>query len=178
MTIPRLELIGAVILTKLTSQILRSLDLSNTPVIMWTDSAVAYTWINNHPSRWRDFVYNRMCFIQETLPQANWKFVPGTDNPADCATRGLSPTQLAEHSIWWIGPQWLSQSPTTWPQSPLPPSIKDNLEERSTNAYVTTAAKPKECWNLLNKYSSLIRLLRVTGVFEQLKDSENTLMLI
>jgi len=51
----------------------------------------------------------RLClqqsYIQETLPQATWKFVPGIENPADCATRGLTPTQLSEHSIWWTGPQ-------------------------------------------------------------------------
>lgn len=85
---------------------------------MWTDSAVAYTWINNHPSRWKDFVYNRVCYIQESLPQAIWRFVSGTDNPADCASRSVSPAQSLEHSIWWTGPSWLIQNSSAWPSAP------------------------------------------------------------
>ncbi|XP_011264271.2 uncharacterized protein LOC105256226 [Camponotus floridanus] len=162
MTVPRLELTGAVLLTKLMSHVLRILELATSPVYMWTDSAVAYTWINNHPSRWKDFVYNRVCFIQETVPQATWKFVPGTENPADCATRGLTPSQLSEHLMWWTGPQWLSQSPSTWPKYSQLPSHKDNLEERPTKSYVITKAQSMERWNLINRYSSLTRLLRVT----------------
>lgn len=161
-TVPRLELNGAVLLTKLMSHVLSILELSNSSLYMWTDSTIAYTWINNHPSRWKDFVYNRVCYIQETLPQATWKFVPGTDNPADCATRGLSPSQLSKHSKWWIGPHWLSQSPSIWPQTPQLPSHRDNLEERSNKAYVITKAQSIEPWNLINKYSNLTRLLRVT----------------
>lgn len=160
MTVPRLELTGAVILTKLMSHVLRILDLSHSPVYMWTDSIVTYTWINNHPSKWKDFVYNRVCYIQETLPQATWKFVPGSDNPADCATRGLAPSQLSEHSIWWTGPRWLSQQPSTWPQYPQLPSQNDNLEERPTQSYVITKTQSIEPWNLINQYSSLTRLLR------------------
>lgn len=36
MTIPRLELTGAFILTKLISHVLRILELSNSPIFMWT----------------------------------------------------------------------------------------------------------------------------------------------
>lgn len=161
MTISRLELTGTVILTKLIFHVLRTLELSNSPIFMWTDSAVAYTCINNHPSQWRNF-FTTVCFIQETLSQATWKFVPSMENPAYCATRGLLPTQLSEHLIWWRGPNWLSQSPTIWPQFPLPPSIKDNLEERPIKVYITTKAKAREHWDLINKYSSLTRLLHVT----------------
>jgi len=101
LTIPRLELSGAVLLTKLTSHIIRILELDNVSVHLWTDSSITYTWINNHPSRWKDFVHNRVCYIQEMVPQAIWHFVPGHENPADLATRGLTPNQLSDMSIWW-----------------------------------------------------------------------------
>lgn len=94
LTIPRLKL-SAVLLIKLVCQILQILELENTPLYLWTDSAITYTWINNHPSRWRDFVHNRVCYIQETLPSAQWRFVPGQENSADLATRGLTPIQLS-----------------------------------------------------------------------------------
>ena len=59
-TIPRLELSAAVIVTKLIFHVLQVFDHEKISVHMWTDSAIAYTWINNHPSRWKDFVHNRV----------------------------------------------------------------------------------------------------------------------
>jgi len=87
LTIPRLELSGAVLLTKLIIHTLDVLELKNVPIYLWTDSSITYTWINNHLSRWKNFVFsNRVCFIQTLLLQAIWKFVLGIENPADCAT--------------------------------------------------------------------------------------------
>lgn len=100
MTIPLLELTGAVILTKLVSRVLQILELNQVPVLMWTDSAIVHTWINNHPSRWKDFVHNRVCYIHEGLPQAIWRMIPGIENLADCGTRGMTPSQLLQHTIW------------------------------------------------------------------------------
>jgi len=114
-TIPRLELMGAVLLTKLVNQLTHTLDFANIEICLWTDSNVTVTWNNNHPSRWKDFVHNRVCFIQETLPQAKWIFVAGHDNPADLATRGPMSNQLVEKALWWSGPSWLSKRSTKWP---------------------------------------------------------------
>lgn len=162
LTIPRLELSGAVILTKLVTRVLAVLKLNNPAIYMWTDSAVTYAWINNHPSRWKDFVHNRVCFIQVTLPNAVWKFVPGTDNPADCATRGMTPDQLSNHSVWWTGPHWLQKDSSMWPQTPQSPSPRDNLEERPSQVTIVTRANSTQPWNLLYRYSNLTRLLRIT----------------
>ncbi|XP_036140647.1 uncharacterized protein LOC118644911 [Monomorium pharaonis] len=163
MTIPRLELTGAVLLTKLMSHVLRIFEFNHAPLFMWTDSSIVYTWINNHPSRWKDFVHNRVCYIHETLPQAIWKFVPGTENPADCATRGLTPAKLQEHSIWWSGPSWLLQDPSTWPKKPHSPSHKENLEERPIQVS-TINVESNKLWDLINRYSKLTRLFRITAI--------------
>ena len=77
MTISRLELAGAALLTKLVTHLLKTLDQSNITIYLWTDFIVTYTWITNHPSHWKDFVYNRICYIQESLPSAQWGLVPG-----------------------------------------------------------------------------------------------------
>lgn len=95
---------GAVLLMKFVSHLLTILNNLNPSIFMWTDSSITHTWLNNHPSRWKDFVHNRVCYIQDTLFQAAWKFIPGYENPADLATRGLTPRQLSEHSTWWTGP--------------------------------------------------------------------------
>ena len=64
---------------------------------LWTDAKVALIWIRSHPLRWKDFVGNRVVFIQELISTAQWRHVPGTENPADCASRGLLTSQLREH---------------------------------------------------------------------------------
>lgn len=47
---------------------------------------------------------NRVYHVQEKLPQALWNFIPGTENPADLATRGLTPSKLSELPSWWVRP--------------------------------------------------------------------------
>ena len=57
----------------------------------------------------------------ELIPSEKWNHVSGQHNPADCASRGLFPSELVQHSLWWDGPQWLKQPPADWPkQNPLP----------------------------------------------------------
>ena len=37
-----------------------------------------------------------------------WDHVNGTENPADCAFRGLFPMELVNHDLWLNGPEWLT----------------------------------------------------------------------
>jgi len=165
-TIPRLELAGATLLTKLMMHILKTLNQKSIPVYLWIDSSVAYTWITNHPSRWRDFVHNRVGYIQTSLPQTCWGLIPGITNPTDLATRGMTPKQLTLQPSWWNGPSWLAKPSHTWPKHLPSISNKDNLEERSVNVS-TTVTKPMECWELLRRYSFLNRLLRITATIQR-----------
>ncbi|XP_029163322.1 uncharacterized protein LOC114934776 [Nylanderia fulva] len=167
LTIPRLELSGAVLLTKLTTHVRDVLNLKDVPIYLWTDSSITLTWIQNHPSRWKDFIQNRVVQIQETLPQAKWKFVPGKENPADFATRGLSPSKLASQTIWWKGPCWLSQSIDCWPDCFPSTATSDNLEERPTKVYSLITIEPQPPWDLLTRYSNLNKLLRITAVCQR-----------
>jgi len=163
MTIPRLELSGAVLLTKLISHVIKVLDLNGVSLFLWTDSSITLTWINGPASKWKDFVQNRVVYIQETLPHASWRFVPGKDNPADIATRGVSPSQLNNLTYWWEGPTWLSQSPNNWPVELYNVSTSDNLEERP--AQVTTiTSQNSQLWDLLARYSDFKKLLRITAM--------------
>ena len=163
LTIPRLELSAAVLLTKLVHHVIEVWDNKNVPIHLWTDSAITHTWISNHPSRWKEFIHNRVCFIQESIPTAKWHFIPGKENPADCATRGLTPSQLAQHSLWKIGPDWLQQPVSSWPNKIEVPSIDENLEERPVQVTTVTVKPSETYWDLIYRYSSLTRLLRITA---------------
>lgn len=164
LTIPRLELSSAVLLIKLIKHLIKILNFENYPIHLWTDSAISYTWINNHPSRWKEFIQNRVCYIQEAVPSAKWYFIPGKENPADFATRGFTPTQLSQCPTWWTGPTWLRENPDSWPRNFDENVPKKDLEERpiSTNVATSTSSDPE--WDLLKKYSSLHKLIRITAL--------------
>jgi len=106
--LPRLELCAATLLVRLVDHVQKLLNLQNRPVSLWSDSTVALGWIRGHPSQWETFVANRVSEIQTTLPDAQWRHVAGSDNPADCASRGLFPSELMDHPLWWRGPAWMS----------------------------------------------------------------------
>ncbi|XP_076298609.1 uncharacterized protein LOC143217848 [Lasioglossum baleicum] len=100
MTVPRLELSAALLLAKQVAHTRTALGLERIPAHLWTDSAVALAWIRSPPSKWKDFVRNRIAEIHQLTPHAYWHHVPGTCNPADLASLGVSPRTLLD-SIWW-----------------------------------------------------------------------------
>ncbi|KAI4472461.1 hypothetical protein M0802_016801 [Mischocyttarus mexicanus] len=171
LTIPRLELSAAVLLARLTKEVIRLLDLSEADTFLRSDLSVTLAWVKNNPMRWKEFVGNRVAAIHNSVPQAHWKFISGKLNPADCASRGLSASQLIEHSLWWKGPPWLSKSPEFWPSS-APPALNTDLEERPGISLTLSPAK-SPTWDLidLSHVSSfqrnLTKLLRITALSQR-----------
>ncbi|XP_043494166.1 uncharacterized protein LOC122519065 [Polistes fuscatus] len=142
-SIPNLELCGAALLVKLILR-LTSLDfLQRCPIFVWSDSQIVLTWLRTHPCHWKTFVANRVSLIQTQLPSATWSHVPTKENPADLASRGVLPEELAESSLWWRGPAWLSMSSVQWPHS--------------NGFHVRHSLNESE---ILTRFSSLTKLLR------------------
>jgi len=104
---------------------------------------------------------NRVSHIQDQLPTAQWRHVPGKENPADCASRGISPGALINHSLWWTGPVWLRRNPADWPSEGAR-APKDDLPEQRATAHITATQEITEP-ELLFRFSSLHRLLGVTA---------------
>ncbi|XP_066585627.1 uncharacterized protein [Prorops nasuta] len=114
-SIPRLELCGATLLVLLSRHILDNLSQVPASITFWSDSKVVLDWLKSHPSRWPTFVANRVSKIATTIPNAVWRHVPTKDNPADCASRGTTPLELAKLDLWWHGPAWITQLNSEWP---------------------------------------------------------------
>ncbi|XP_054259893.1 uncharacterized protein LOC128984579 [Macrosteles quadrilineatus] len=161
MSIPRLELTAALMLVRLAKYVRDILDIKSAPLWLWTDSRVTLTWIQNHPSKWKDFVCNRVSIIQETEPLARWRYVPGKENPADCASRGLSPKALVDHKLWWSGPSWLAEDSVNWPMSSDELAEEAVSEQRSQKSTYLSQSKSEP--DLLSRYSDLNKLLRITA---------------
>jgi len=161
LTVPRLELAAAVLLSRLLEFVIRSLSLSGISSFCWTDSMVVLAWVTQHPSKWKTFVSNRVTEIQSRIPAASWRHVSTHDNPADCASRGIPGSQLASNTLWWHGPAWLCCSRSEWPTPISLPSIECSLEQNETRTM--HLSKPRKIWDLSVRFSSWPRLLRVTA---------------
>lgn len=160
MTLPRLELSAAKLLARLAAHVRTTLSLEKIPLHCWTDSTVALGWIREYPSKWKTYVANRVAEIQTTVPDALWH-IPEKDNPADCASRGLSPSEL-NHKLWWRGPPWLMSETSLWPAFSGPTSDEDLPEVRIRTHTTKSAPFPVTEPNELLCFSSLYRLFRVT----------------
>ncbi|XP_046145505.1 uncharacterized protein LOC114881879 [Osmia bicornis bicornis] len=164
LTIPRLELSAALLLAKLTKYVQSTLKVKIKATHLWTDSQVSLIWIKSQASRWKDYVRNRVIQIQELTPNAHWRHVPGTSNPADCASRGISTDQLQRFELWWKGPPWMARNQDHWPEQKEFSTLTSELEVRPNVSLFASAQKLSYHWDLIYKYSSLIKLYRLTAL--------------
>ncbi|XP_071581069.1 uncharacterized protein [Temnothorax nylanderi] len=161
-SVPRLELCGALLLAQLMSFVLSNVDIPNLRYHCWIDARIVLAWLKQSPSRWKVFVANRVAKVQQLLPKAIWHHVPTADNPADCASRGLRPSELADCALWWSGPSWLKKSPEHWPTSCSSP-IESEISRENRVVVHACVARAIEPWDLATRYSSWTKLLRVTA---------------
>ncbi|UYV67106.1 hypothetical protein LAZ67_4003903 [Cordylochernes scorpioides] len=89
-SLPRLELCSALLLARLVKTVYDNLPLTINEIYLWSDSTIALCWINSEPCRWKTFVANRVSEIHQGV----WCHVDGRQNPADCASRGIFPSDL------------------------------------------------------------------------------------
>ena len=171
-TIPRLELLAALLLARLMSCVESALkeEISLTPPICHTDSKVALYWIKGVGGEWKQFIENRVTEIRKLVPVECWMHCPGKENPADLPSRGVSVEELMNSHLWFNGPSWLLDG-TTVTHSVEEDSIPDEcIAEMKVNdrrkhqamhvLFVTgNVSTIVKCEN----FSSLSRLLRVTG---------------
>ncbi|CAK9827604.1 hypothetical protein ANTRET_LOCUS5285 [Anthophora retusa] len=158
-SLPRLELCGALLLAQLMKRVRTALRVKITTEKYWCDSTIALAWIRGDASRWKTFVANRVSQIQEMTEVNSWAHVSSEDNPADVISRGSSPKSLSNNDLWWLGPSWLSEESTHWPRS-IETTI-DIPEEKARPMTVTTVACNIN--EIFLRYSDYTRLLRITG---------------
>ena len=149
-TIPRLELCGAHLLTKLLERIRSTLRIPIEDVYTWTDSTIVINWLSGNPRRFKTYVGNRVSFIIDRIPPNRWNHVSGDQNPADCASRGLLPLELVEHSLWWLKFQ-----SSEWPK--LSEVIPNQSSDEEREICLFTNVIP------LDRFSSFAKLVRVTA---------------
>ena len=106
-SIPRLELMAAVILARLVTTIRTVVNVAK--VTLWTDSAIVLHWLHTPVSKFKPFVSTRIQEILETVLEAPncYRYIKSNLNPADALTKI---TKTFELSLGHQGPTFLAQS--------------------------------------------------------------------
>lgn len=157
-SIPRLELMGATLLADLITEVSEVMRIPQTHVHAWTDSSVVLAWLSSHPSRWTTFVANRVSSILSQFDNSHWAHVQSSQNPADIASRGLTPHELSCNVLWTQGPPWLRNETIEYTR---PKAISTNVDQKSVRAHVVTENTQED--PLWTKYSTLQKLVRVVA---------------
>ena len=172
-SLPRLELLGALLCSRLVVQVREALKLPEDTVChCWTDSTVALAWIKSDPHRWKPFVANRVTEIQSLTAPSQWHHVAGKDNPADLLTRGLSASELVQSDQWLHGPLFLSDD-DLWDESEVclyegSSESEDIVVEEKQKKVITgpallMASSVRESVFDIERWSSLTKAMRVIG---------------
>ncbi|KAL5490724.1 hypothetical protein EMCRGX_G015900 [Ephydatia muelleri] len=165
-TIPRLELLSALLLSKLVYSVTNAIKREYTleKPCCYTDSIVALYWITGLRKIWKQFVENRVNQIHQLVPAEHLRHCPGTSNPADLPSRGTSLTDPAISALWWNGPEWLRGG-----NVPLEDNIavpEDCLELKSCNlSHNMLVSEGNTISPIVNfeRFSVFKRLLRITA---------------
>ena len=167
-TLPQLELLAALLGAQLSEYLTKTLQLTKTKseVIYWSDSQIVLSWISS-TKQLPQFVRTRVHKIKQITSSNTWTFCPTSMNPADLLTRGLDTKIFNDRKqLWSQGPPWLREPEDKWPPQP---GTSIHAEYESPQLAVTVMPDIEESPNILNiidltKYSTLIRVVRVTAL--------------
>ena len=115
-TIPRLELLAAIVSLRLDQMLKKELSLVIEKTYFWSDSTSVLLSIYNSNKRFPVFVANRLAEIERNSDIQSWRYVPSKLNPEDEATRCKQAQAFVESSMWLSGPEFLQQAEEEWPE--------------------------------------------------------------
>jgi len=161
LTVPRLELNAAVLLARWMRRIhsLLSTHVNIIDTHAWTDSRVVLSWLTISHEAFKQYVSNRVHQIQTLLPSCQWRYVKSEENPADCASRGLMPSALPQHKLYWHGPSFLLTPPHQWGSDVERLSYSDLPEGKFVAPVVCVSEATPEWFTRFSSYDNLIRVV-------------------
>ena len=117
-SVPRLELVAAVLAAKLSGLIVREFQINLSAVYLWTDAVVVLRYLHNTSTRFEMFVANRIELLHTLSSLNQWHYVPTKLNPADIASRGVWPDKANAVNVWFKRPEFLFGNFSNWPKQP------------------------------------------------------------
>ena len=139
-SIPRLELMGAIVGVRLTTRISEVLGVKMNKSTFWCDSVTVLWWVRGRSRNFKPFVANRIWEIQTSTDPKQWRYVPTSVSPTDMLSRGMHSNELVKCDSRWRGPAFLQESEDTWPLNetfdrPIgDDEIKRSVSQRTTSS--------------------------------------------
>ncbi|XP_047138310.1 uncharacterized protein LOC124814560 [Hydra vulgaris] len=84
--------------------------------------------IKNQSRKLKQFVANRVEFIQSKTELKQWRYIPTKTNVADLLTRGTTVKELESNYVWWHGPSFLNSLEEKWPQNHIEVTQEASIE--------------------------------------------------
>ena len=171
-SLPRLELCGALLLSRLLTRVVESLSSHSTTIHAWCDSTIVLSWLSQPPIKLKTFEGNRTSKILDKIPRSAWNHVSSKDNPADCASRGMPASTLQQFQLWWKGPDWLLDPLSVFP------SAQTNFDDpdahsgfkRSAVSMVATVEDYNPIDFLIHRCSRWTKIIRVVAYMIKFKN--------
>ena len=163
-SIPRLELLAAVLGLRLALVIARALNLPISTARFWCDSMNMLLWIRGRGREFLPFVANRVGFIQSQTNPEQWQYIGTKDNPADMYSRGSKAAQLIDSVLWWRGSQFLQKTESEWQLKKIvnEGGIGRKMESTLTCLVQPTVSSSSPSWRLNpSRWSSWQRFTHV-----------------
>ena len=168
LTLPRLELMGALLSVRLTSTVLKFLSEVNiSNVYYYTDSENVLHWVKSPEKTWSVFVNHRLREIRTLSKEFQWFHVPGSMNPADIGTRSNAKLNNEHLNLWLHGPGFLRNDSLPADSNVDLNVTPECLLSELTKTKSVNLVQVKNVVNIsnlidVNKYSDYSRLLSVT----------------
>lgn len=174
-TIPRLELMAAVVAVKMDRMLRQELKIPLQESTFWTDSTTVLKYLSNEGARFKTFVANRVTTIRDHSHPNQWRHVNSELNPADQGSRGVKVQKFLQSMVWIHGPDFLMEPETEWPKQLVNKCLttEEDTEIKTCARVIMTSAQ--ENFDMINKliayYSTWQRLKRAVAWFLRLKET-------
>ncbi|XP_075149048.1 uncharacterized protein LOC142222851 [Haematobia irritans] len=86
LSLPRLELCGAVLLAELVDSTVSQLNARHSTKYLWSDSTIVLAWLKKPPCVWKTFVANRIALILEKVGNVPWSHAIHLEAVSDLST--------------------------------------------------------------------------------------------
>ncbi len=115
LSVVKLELQAALLGSRLASYVGDALTRPISARYFWTDNSSVRNWLRSDSSLYKVFVSHRIGEIQSSTSPEEWRYVPGSQNSSDLATRS---SFIGEEipAEWFEGPAFLSRPEEKWPK--------------------------------------------------------------
>jgi hypothetical protein len=167
MTIPRLELCGAVLGSQLRKFVTTEMDYEFESVVCLTDSTIVRSQIQKESFGFRTFTGMKLGQIQRNSAPQEWLWIPRSVNPADLLTR---PTVADADTItyWKEGPDFLKTPFESWPIEAHDIPEEELPDRQTVNMFEAQEEGEEILINLsvidVERYSCYTKLVKTTAI--------------